>query len=419
MPKAERISKAKANRHDPLHVQIEEAGALPQRNRAAKKASKDDVDESVVPKSISKKILKAAQEQAQDEETAFTADFDDMASIASLDFDVENDSDDEVPDDEGFVYTGVIDEAEEAAMAQFLPTGAKSQGPSLADIILQKIAEKEAGEQQRQEVTAGIAPKVVQVYTQIGKWLKYYKSGKMPKAFKIIPNLQNWEQVLYLTHPLEWSPNAMREATKIFASNLNPKMAQRFYNLVLLPAVRENIANYKRLNFHYYMALKKALFKPAAWFKGILLPLAEENCTLREALIVSSVLKKVSCPVMHASAALIKLCQMRPWYGTTSVFIQTLIGKKYALPVRVVNESVEHFTAFLDDSRELPLVWYRALLTLVQRYKYDVTDSQKGSLKELMKLHHHDINFEIRRELFQAPPKELRAAAEATGMSLD
>lgn len=45
-------------------------------------------------------------------------------------------------------------------------------------------------------------------------------------------------------------------------------MAQRFYNLVLLPRVRDDISEYKRLNFHLYMALKKALFKPGAWFKG-------------------------------------------------------------------------------------------------------------------------------------------------------
>jgi essential nuclear protein 1 len=45
-------------------------------------------------------------------------------------------------------------------------------------------------------------------------------------------------------------------------------MAQRFYNLVLLPRIRDDIAEYKKLNFHLYMALKKALFKPGAWFKG-------------------------------------------------------------------------------------------------------------------------------------------------------
>jgi essential nuclear protein 1 len=45
-------------------------------------------------------------------------------------------------------------------------------------------------------------------------------------------------------------------------------MAQRFFNLVLLPRIRDDIAEYKKLNFHLYCALKKALFKPGAWFKG-------------------------------------------------------------------------------------------------------------------------------------------------------
>ena len=52
-------------------------------------------------------------------------------------------------------------------------------------------------------------------------------------------------------------------------------MAQRFYNLVLLPRIRDDIDEYKRLNFHLYQALRKAIFKPAAFFKGIILPLCE------------------------------------------------------------------------------------------------------------------------------------------------
>jgi essential nuclear protein 1 len=113
---------------------------------------------------------------------------------------------------------------------------------------------------------------------------------------------------LFLTKPGQWSPQATYEGTKIFASNLNAKMAQRFYNLVLLQAIRENIETYKKLNYHLYMALKKALFKPAAFFKGLLLPLAED-ATTREAVIVGSILAKVSIPILHASAALIKLTE--------------------------------------------------------------------------------------------------------------
>jgi hypothetical protein len=32
---------------------------------------------------------------------------------------------------------------------------------------------------------------------------------QVPKAFKIIPNLLNWEEVLQLTDPENWSPHAM------------------------------------------------------------------------------------------------------------------------------------------------------------------------------------------------------------------
>jgi hypothetical protein len=48
-----------------------------------------------------------------------------------------------------------------------------------------------------------------------------------------------------------------------------------FYNVVLLTKVRDDIAEHKRLNYHLYLAVKKSLFKPSAFFKGFLLPLCE------------------------------------------------------------------------------------------------------------------------------------------------
>lgn len=139
-------------------------------------------------------------------------------------------------------------------------------------------------------VASKLEPKVVGAFKSLGSILRTYKSGKLPKLFKVMPQIANWEEVLFLTKPESWSPAATAEATKIFCSNLNGKMVQRFYNLVLLPNVRENISTYKKLNYHLYMALKKALFKPAAFFKGFLLPLAEDEPTSREAVIVGSIL---------------------------------------------------------------------------------------------------------------------------------
>ena len=110
---------------------------------------------------------------------------------------------------------------------------------------------------------------------RVGKLMSRYRSGKIPKAFKILPGLSNWEEVLYLTEPENWSANAMYQATRIFASNLNARMAQRFYNLVLLPRVRDDVRSNKRLHFALYQSLKKAVYKPAAFYKGILLPLCQ------------------------------------------------------------------------------------------------------------------------------------------------
>ena len=75
--------------------------------------------------------------------------------------------------------------------------------------------------------------------------------------------------------------------------------------------MRDDISETKKLNYHLYMALKKSLYKPAAFFKGFLLPLCEGgDCTLREAAIIGSVLVKVSVPVLHSAAALLKIAEM-------------------------------------------------------------------------------------------------------------
>jgi len=179
-------------------------------------------------------------------------------------------------------------------------------------------------------------------------------------------------------------------------------MAQRFYNLVLLPRVVDDLRRNKRLNYHLYQALKKALYKPAAFYKGIVLPRCESGaCTLREATVLCSVVKKVSVPVLHSSAALLKLCMHKQYNGSQSIFIRSLLDKKYALPFRVIDAVVEHFVAFRADRREMPVKWHQALLVLAHRYKNDISPQQREALKEVMRIHsHYRVTPEIRRELF-------------------
>jgi len=288
---------------------------------------------------------------------------------------------------------------------------------------MEKIAEKKTEIQsQMSEAPEGpvLDEKIVSVYKCLGEILSKYRAGKLPKAFKVIPSLTNWEEILYCTEPDTWTAAAMYQATRLFVSNLNAKMAQRFFNLVLYPRVRDDIAEYKRLNYHLYMALKKALFKPAAFFKGILLPLCEsKSCSLREAVIIGSVLSKTSIPVLHSAAVMLKIAEM-DYTGANSIFLRLLLDKKYALPFRVIDALVYHFIRFQTDNRELPVLWHQAFLTFVQRYKGDIASEQKEALLELCKKHQHfQITAEVRRELIHSKSRDEEIPSEAVGMPMN
>ncbi|XP_051549906.1 bystin-like [Myxocyprinus asiaticus] len=311
-----------------------------------------------------------------------------------------------------------VDPEDERAIQMFMNKNPPVRR-TLADIIMEKITEKQTEVGTVMSEVSGrpvpqLDPRVTEVYRGVNKVLSKYRSGKLPKAFKIIPALSNWEQILYLTEPETWTAAAMYQATRIFSSNLKERMAQRFYNLVLLPRIRDDIAEYKRLNFHLYSALKKALFKPGAWFKGIMLPLCESGtCTLREAIIIGSILTKCSIPVLHSSAAMLKLAEME-YNGANSIFLRLLLDKKYALPFRVLDALVAHFLLFRTDKRTLPVLWHQSLLTLVQRYKADLSSEQKEALLELLKIQTHpQMSAEIRRELQNTETRDLEDATPA------
>uniref|UniRef100_A0A8C2LS18 BYSL n=1 Tax=Cricetulus griseus TaxID=10029 RepID=A0A8C2LS18_CRIGR len=258
---------------------------------------------------------------------------------------------------------------------------------SLADIIMKKLTEKQTEVETVMSDMLGfpmpqLDPRVLEVYRGVREVLSKYRSGKLPKAFKIIPALSNWEQILYFTEPEAWTAAAMYQATRIFAANLKERMAQRFYNLVLLPRVRDDIR--------------------------ILIPLCESGtCTLREAIIVGSIITKCSIPALHSSAAMLKIAEME-YSGANSIFLRLLLDKKYALPYRVLDALVYHFLSFRTEKRQMPVLWHQCLLTLAQVYKADLATDQKEALLELLQLQPHpQLSPEIRRELQSAVPREV------------
>lgn len=261
-----------------------------------------------------------------------------------------------------------------------------------------------------QRFVKDLDPQVCDLYRGVAKVLAKYRSGVMPKAFKLIPTLANWEQILQYTAPENWTAASMYEATKLFSSNLKDDMAQRFYNIILLPRLRDDIAEYKKLNFHLYNALKRALYKPGAFYRGIILPLCEESSetSLREAVIISSILKKTHVPLLHSAATMLKIAEM-PHSPVRCVFLMDLISKNYALPYRVLDGIVDHFTRYTyNDQVELNVQWHQTLLKFCQLYTRDISSDQREALMNLIKYHPHaQISPEIRHLLLKTPSRDV------------
>ncbi|XP_034662162.1 bystin [Drosophila subobscura] len=382
-----------------------------------------DEDSSNIDAKSSQKILAAAKKQQLElnEEN-----FPSLVTVKKVNFSLNDGqaNENEEVDEAELMVNMDMDEDDVAAFERFQnPAKDVKRNLQLSEIIAQKIQEKEADIHNKISDAGSlkieeIDPKVKEMYEGVRDVLKRYRSGKIPKAFKIIPKLRNWEQILFITEPHNWSAAAMFQGTRIFCSVLSQAMAQRFYNLVLLPRVRDDLCEYKKLNMHLYNALKRALFKPAAFMKGIILPLLESgDCTLREAIIFGSVVARNSIPVLHSSACLLKICEMS-YSGANSIFIRFFLDKRYALPYRVVDAAVFHFLRFENDKRELPVLWHQSLLTFAQRYKNDISSEQRDALLQLLKKKSHPkITPDARRELQAATCRDVEMMETDNGLA--
>ncbi|KAF7893830.1 hypothetical protein EAF00_007344 [Botryotinia globosa] len=468
MPKAMSPKELARNgrRHNPLEADLTASGPLKTKS-GKRKSRNEDEEEKFVDSKSSRRILKIGQELADEDEAETQA----AKPNAAFNFDsrFENEDEEDEPQfgDEDGEEWGDDDEVPELVelapedrdtFGKFFPEKGEDdldqklkevgwggendesqggQGTDLTALILERIAQFEAKQSGQPGVGRAapeddgffVHPKVLEVYTKIGLILSRYKSGKLPKPFKILPTVPNWEQILEITRPDKWTPNACYEATRIFVSR-TPIIAQRFVEMVLLEKVREDIFETNHLNVHLFKALKKALYKPAAFFKGFLFPLiGSGTCTLREARIISGVLVRVSIPVLHSAAAIKGLCDIAAQEssagteggGATNIFIKALLDKKYALPYQVIDALVFHFLRFrsvdpasvrpedlgsgmegVTSSKDakLPVIWHQCLLAFAQRYRNDITEDQRESLLDLINVKgHSQIGPEVRREL--------------------
>lgn len=270
MPKTTTPKGSQARRHNSLADDLLATGIL--KNKAPKRQSKggDEDGEAFIGAKASKQILKLGRELADENDTApprpptesnafgFESRFADEEEAGPFDNDDEAWGEDdeiveevEIEPEDLETYNKFLGAEEDPLSAHGFFGGetqdleATGNSRNLADIILSKIAAYEGGQSSAQgagpvEEDYELPPKVVEVYTTIGMIMSRYRSGKLPKPLKILPTIPHWEDILMVTNPSEWTPNAVLEATRIFISG-KPLVAQRFVEMVLLDKVREDI----------------------------------------------------------------------------------------------------------------------------------------------------------------------------------
>ncbi|EPB69572.1 Bystin [Ancylostoma ceylanicum] len=309
----------------PLDQQIEGASIAKARSaeREKRKRKSEQKSDEYIPNTLSEKIILEAKKQLYDiDKEDGTAEVENNKRMrhVSLGGTSEGDSDaDEFPDDDGY-DDQALDPKDEADLERFM-VNKESGAKTLYDIIRAKIdAKTDDAELALSTVDPNefnirdLDPEVVEMYKEIGKVLSKYRSGKIPKAFKVIPKMSG-------------------------------------------------------------------------------------TCTLREATIFSSVLAKVSIPMFHAAAAMLKIAELE-YNGANSVFLRALIDKKFALPYKAIDAIVSHFLRMKNDERDMPVLWHQCLLAVCQRYKNDLSQEQKAAIIDLTRYQsHYLISPEVRREL--------------------
>ncbi|OUC47355.1 sodium-dependent acetylcholine transporter domain protein [Trichinella nativa] len=209
--------------------------------KGRKRSQKDkaiDTEESILDENLSAKILKIAKVQCEDEGelvSKFAAD-----GAPSTQYIQQNkkriklkgnleESEDSGDEEQKFVEDEKVEEMQVdqsciEAFERFFPSKANDRS-ELASLIKREVNEKISDiasqcSEGSSLVVRDMDDRLVDMYRKVGKVLSIYRSGSIPKAFKIIPRLPNWEQVLYLTEPDRWTAAAMYQATRLFSSNM-------------------------------------------------------------------------------------------------------------------------------------------------------------------------------------------------------
>ncbi|CAF4924719.1 unnamed protein product, partial [Rotaria sp. Silwood1] len=158
------------------------------RQKQKRKFDDDEEEEQIIDDRLSRKIIQQAREQQNefdnDELLAISKEETDLESIERINKIKKNRTEDSDEDDlnaEEDDYDDEeisINEEDEKALEAFMSGQPRRL---LGDIIAEKQAQNQSSPDN------DLDPRISSMYEQVGQILAHYRSGKIPKAFKILP----------------------------------------------------------------------------------------------------------------------------------------------------------------------------------------------------------------------------------------
>jgi len=223
--------------------------------------------------------------------------------------------------------------------------------------------------------------KVLKIFERTCLLLKIYRSGKIPKILKILPFLKNFEEILWLLRPDSWSSQALYVITRLFILRLDDLQIGRFFTQILAPRFQEAVFQPKKISSLLFLCLKVSTFRAKHFFSSLLFPiLKSQNCSIKEAIILGSVINKASFLLENVVWSLVSLVE-DPCTSPKLILIRIFLSKNYSLPYRILDILLDFFhrnyTKFKNSN------FKKCVFVFLKNYSNFISNEDKKRLTRL------------------------------------
>lgn len=247
---------------------------------------------------------------------------------------------------------------------------------------------------------------IKEMYIELGKLLKVYKSGKLPKVLNVLAgtDTKDWLGLLELSNPNEWSHNAFKQITKLFSQTISGEKIGEYYQHIVIDYVLNALDKSKKLPANVWEGLIYAAKRSRHFCIYFLKPLIDNNeCDSKEMSVIATVINRVKIPSEIASYFLQLICENQHISPLRTIVVAKFISKGKALSINAIRAMFQYFMQWTGIKVEQPLMWHEALLGFVKKYGQDLTMEMRQEMYEmLLPIHSRNgISDEIKRILVE------------------